>query len=176
MERFNTWLYCQLACTVRTPGSDNSYKCTGILTCVALIDEAIQKFDPRSLQTRLLHVYPLPTASWTPRSTKHVRHHSTRVILATHCKRCTRIVMDCSSCSRNGVDSIPMQHLKLFLAVCLLQFIAMNILGMLSKKTSGKQYSVIMTDRNLKVARSVPTSKTSAQLIVIGFYDNWIVP
>lgn len=87
-----------------------------------------------------------------------------------------KTVIDCGECAGKRVNKAQRQHLKLFPASSLLDFIATDIPGPLLKTKNSNKFVVTMTDRYSRLTRAVPTSKTSATHILSISYDNFILP
>lgn len=51
----------------------------------------------------------------------------------------------------------------------------MGILGPLQRTTEASQYVIVVTDRDSKLTRTVPTTKTSSTQIANIFLDLWII-
>lgn len=79
-----------------------------------------------------------------------------------------------SGTSTRGTRYNQQNHLKLFSASGPLQSIAMDVWLPLTKTDSENKVLVVMTDIYSKIARDVPTVKTTESHIESRFLDNWI--
>lgn len=85
------------------------------------------------------------------------------------------LIAKCESCVRNGNRYRHKRPLRLFPAFRRIDFNATDILGRLPKTIQGNQYISVMTDRNFKLARAIPTSSTLSTHKASIFYDHRIV-
>ena len=66
--------------------------------------------------------------------------------------------------------------MKLFPATKPLEFVAIDILGPLTRSRNGYRLLVVITDRFSKLTRTVPLRSVTALLVAMAFCDNWAYP
>lgn len=85
-------------------------------------------------------------------------------------------VLQCKSCRRHRPSDKPQELLKLFLPSGPLEFIAINILGPLTRAKQGNQFLVGIMDRYNELKRAFPISRTNASEVAEVVLDDMIVP
>lgn len=87
----------------------------------------------------------------------------------------TRIVK-CESCARNRSSYRHKRPLQRFPASKPLNFIAIVILGPLSKTKQSNHYICVVTDQYSRLAQAIFMSETSSTNMASLFLDYWMVP
>lgn len=85
-------------------------------------------------------------------------------------------VKDCPECAHNKTNGNARCPLQLFTPTGPLEFVAMHILGLLTKPLRGNKLVMVMKDWYSKFARPVPTFKMTALHIASLLMDNWVIP
>ena len=84
-------------------------------------------------------------------------------------------VRKCSSCAR---ESITLRkhatYLLLFPAQAPLKYVAIDILGPLSKNTDGHCYLLCITERYSKMVRTIPLKNITATTVANAFCEHWV--
>lgn len=83
-------------------------------------------------------------------------------------------VINCFECALIRFNTMQTRNLRLFQARSSLAFIAMDLLCLWQRTTSGKQYSVEMPDCYTKPDQAGPISSTSTVHVASIFYDHYI--
>lgn len=81
----------------------------------------------------------------------------------------------CVSCACNRNCNRQKSPLQLFPSSEPLDFVGMDILGLLLKTASRNQYAVVITDCYLKRTRAISSSKTTSTHLANIFLDQWII-
>ena len=83
------------------------------------------------------------------------------------------IVRNCASCAATQGTLVRYQKdLKLFPAAGPLDFVAMDLLGPLTKMGHGNRPVLVMNDRFTKLTGSIPLPTTTASVVANAFLDN----
>lgn len=85
------------------------------------------------------------------------------------------MIAQCATCVQNRIQQRHKQRLQLFPESGLHDFLAMNILGLLSETQQEIQYVAIVTDSYSKLTRAVPKTKKSSTHMASIFLDHWII-
>ena len=85
-----------------------------------------------------------------------------------------KVSQNCEACAKERIKlrthSAP---LKLFPARKPLEFVAIDILGLIEKTSDGFQYILVMTDRFSKLTKVVPLKKITAHTVAQAFLVHW---
>lgn len=131
----------------------------------------LQKLEPESLKVRTLraeHYHPM------------AGHQDERRIYDTMQKKffwshmaidVYETVINCATCASINEPTKLKRHLQFFPASGPLKYVAVDILGSLSRTKNGNEYIIVMTDRYLKIKCAIPTSKTAAAHVGNVFVD-----
>lgn len=166
--------YCREAATQEElRGSKFHVNHLGRLDEKSIIDGCLQKMSLVSLRERILNA-------------KHCREIAGNQVDARRLKMTRKIffwphmaihvcetVRNCAICGRRLKHK---QNLQLLSVSGPLELFAIDILGALRRKNSGSTFFTVVTDRNLKFTRAIPTSRTMATNTVNLFLDRWIDP
>lgn len=114
-------------------GIDFSQNSRGVVIMLAPVDEAVQKLIPQSVRQRILYLFYYPLLA------VRLRKRQTYIIMRSNRYRSNiaqdvyHSVCSCHSCVRSWVPLKHKLHLRLFRACGDLEFVAMEILGPLTK-------------------------------------------
>lgn len=81
---------------------------------------------------------------------------------------------NCQSCARNRRKNQRQRKLCLLPLNGPLQFVAIDILGLLPKRKPGNHYVVVMTDRYSEPTKVTPTAKTTVTTAATFLLKGWI--
>lgn len=138
------------------------------------IENALQRYMPTTLRPQILCLCPYlllagyPGEQWTYYTTGWLcywPHMASNVY--------TR-VSGFRSCSWRFGKNKKQTELRLFPTAGPFYFIAVNILSLLPKTDSGKQYIVMETDRYPGLTKAISTAKTTATRITNIFLEQWV--
>lgn len=85
------------------------------------------------------------------------------------------IICNCTSCARSSTKYRHKRSMHLFSASGSLEFGAMDIVGPLPKTTQGIQHISVISDCYSKLARAVPTSRTTATHVANVSIDHFLI-
>lgn len=97
----------------------------------------------------------------------HCWPHTVREVYAT--------VSQCASCAKSVSQNRQKLLLQLFLATCLLKFVATDILGLPPKTAQGNHCLLALTDRYSILVQAIPMSKKHSKNVTNLFIGHWIV-
>lgn len=143
---------------------------------MAPIDGAIQILTPKVLRKCLLYHSHNSAMAGHP-NPRQMYDSMQREFLCPHmADDVYKNVSICSTCAWNGTLPKFKLQLQFFPASSLLELVPIDNLGALPCTVSGNQYVIVMTDRYSKLARAMPSDKTSSPNVANLFFDSWVVP
>ena len=157
---------------VSLPYRTNSQR---LLTRLSPWDDHEQIFVPPSLRAKALALAHYPAVAGHPGSTRMYQSlrrefYWPNMALDTH--ECVR---NCSRCAKERINlKAHFQFLKLFPTSRPLEFVAIDILGPLTKTAQGNRFLLVMSDRYSKLAKSVPLASLSSYRVARAFCEHWI--
>ena len=84
-------------------------------------------------------------------------------------------VRNCSRCAKERINlKAHSQFLKFFPASRPLEFVAIDILGPLTKTAHGNRFLLVMSYRYSKLKKSVPLSSISPYRVALAFCEHWV--
>ena len=84
-------------------------------------------------------------------------------------------VCNCTCCAKERISlRSHSQFLKLFPAARPLEFVALDILGPLTKTAQCNRFLLVISDRYSKLTKSVPLTAIFAYRLVRAFCENWV--
>lgn len=85
-------------------------------------------------------------------------------------------VQRCLSCQKYRQDPTHQRQLQPYLPATPLEFVAVDILGLLPKTKTSSGFIIVMTNRCSKLTRAIPTKKTTATDVAHILVEDWAVP
>lgn len=85
-------------------------------------------------------------------------------------------ISHCESCRIHRPFDKHQQLLKLFPPSGPLELIAIDILGPLTRTKYGNRLIIVMSDRDTKLARTIPVTKITAPKAAKVVLEDWIIP
>jgi len=170
--------YCRKLMTESdTEGSRFSYDEEGVLIRLSPLDHAQQRVIPLRLQARVLYLSHYPLTAGHPKGSKMYDTMRRHYYWPNMANDVYQTVRDCRACAQTrGTFYKHQRPLRLFPAAGPLEFIAMDLLGPLTKTRRGHTDILVMTDRFSKMARSIPLRSTTAPVVAEAFLNNWVIP
>jgi hypothetical protein len=146
----------------------------GIAIRKAPLDRAEQILVPLALRPLALYLEHHPKSVGNPGVTKMFRSIRKRYFWRNMYREVEDTVRGCEHCARNNVqERTRVNHMKLFPANELLEFVAIQILGPLPKTAHGNRFMFVISDRFSKLTRTVPMRTTTALAVAKAFCDHW---
>lgn len=148
----------------------------GLLVPKSVVSESIQIVATKALRMRILYLAHYPPIAGHP-GTRRMYDTLRRNFYWPHMANDVyTTVAQCASCVKNGSRHRDIRRLQLFLASGPLDFVAMDILGIIPKTKQGLHYNVVLTDRCSILTRARPASKFMSTHMANIFLDQWIIP
>jgi transposase InsO family protein len=130
---------------------------------------------PGSLRPRLLWLEHFPVVAAHQGVSKMYAAMRRRFYWRNMYKEVEETVRHCTVCAKNRVtERKRTRFLKVFPASGPLEFVAMDILGPLSKMEHGYRFLLIICDRFSKFSRTVPLRTITAIGVAKAFCDAWV--
>lgn len=130
--------------------------------------------------SRIMDPYTIPfllsAPSWKLEGTTYVQQHEMQFLLAAFGERRIYDRERFALMHPRQISNERKRNLSLFPAVGPPVFVAIDILRLFPRTTSGNQLVIIVTDRYSKHTRAIPTGKITWTRPTITFLDNWILP
>ena len=156
-------------------GSSFEINRQGVLGRISPLDGTFQKVVPKSLQARILHAAHYPVLAGHPGATRMYYTLRKNYYWPHMAFDALSVAARCESCAQvRGTQFRHQRLLKLFPATGPLEFVAMDLLGPLSKTKNGNRFILVITDRFSKFTRSIPLRTTTAASVAKAFLDHWV--
>lgn len=156
-------------------GSEFDYDHYGFLVRKSKLDCALQRVVPSALKSRLLYLSHYPRLAGHPGGTRLYLTLRRDYYWPSMGNDVHAVARDCASCTHmRGTVFNHQKCLKLFPASGSLEFVAMDLLGPLSKSKGGFTSVLVITDHFSKLTRAIPMKSTTASAVDQSFLDNWI--
>ena len=147
----------------------------GLLTRLSPWDDREQIFVPPPLRAKVLALAHYPAVAGHPGSTRMyqtLRREFYWPNMASDTHECVR---NCTRCAKERISlRSHSQFLKLFPAARPLEFVALDILGPVTKNGQGNRFLLVISDRCSKLTKSVPLTSISAYRVASAFCEHWV--
>lgn len=130
---------------------------------------------PTSLRTRILNIAQYcslpgdPGDCWLYDSLRQ-GIYCLNMVINVH-----KVVNNCTKCSRMGTKPNHQIKSELLPAAGLLDFVAIDILGPLSKAKARNQFVVVMIDKCTRLTKVIPATETTPRQVANNFFNDWII-
>ena len=164
---------CFAAETVGMPNSEIDIDRYGFLVRKSPLDGTLKRVVPTRLRPRLLYLAHHRRLAGHPGATRMYYTLRIECYWPHRPSDAFSTVRNCTSCAAiRGTLVKNQKDLKLFPVADPLEFVAMDLLGPLSKIAHGIQHILVITDRFSKLTRSIPLRTTTASVVANAFLDN----
>jgi hypothetical protein len=127
-------------------------------------------YIPEQLRDQIMHLAHYPTNAGHPGGRKMFYTLSQHFYWSTMVPDIYHYVKKCYQCTKENSDLVKRHKaLKLFPADGPLEFIAIDILGPLTKTKAGNQYLLVISDRFSKLVRTIPLRTITTYTVAVAF-------
>lgn len=82
----------------------------------------------------------------------------------------------CKSCARNNTGCKRKRPIQMYRPSGPLDFVAMNILVLITRTKHGNPHVIVITDQYSKLTRAIATAKMTVTHVSNVFFDYWVAP
>jgi Integrase zinc binding domain/Integrase core domain len=147
----------------------------GLLLRLSTLDHSAQVVVPQSMRDRVLSLAHNPKVSGHPGSGRLYAMLRKNFFWPQMAADTKAFVSRCPSCARKRLKSKGnTQTMNLFPPASALGFVEIDILGSLPTTSSGNRFFPAISDRFSKLVRTVPMKSTTADLVSMALFNEWL--
>lgn len=147
----------------------------GILVRVSPRDGAVQRVVPAELRERLLTLAHYPKVAGHPGRDKLFATIRREYFWPGMSMDCSRLVQQCPSCARKRLKGQRrVSKMNLFPPSNPLEFVALDLLGPLPVTRQVNRFLLVIGDRYIKDAQTVPLKTVMASECAHAFFSHWM--
>jgi Integrase zinc binding domain len=137
-------------------------------------------YIPEALRERVMYPAHYPATAGHPGGRKMLYTLSQQFYCPTMVADVYQYVKQCHDCTKENSDLVKrLKALRLFpaagpLDVALLHFVAIDLLGPLTRTKAGHKYLLVISDRFSKLVRTIPLRTITTYTMAVAFCHHWV--
>jgi transposase InsO family protein len=132
-------------------------------------------YIPEALRERVMYLAHYPATAGHPGGRKMFYTLSQQFYWPTMVADVYQYVKQCHECTKENSDLVKRHKaLRLFPAAGPLDFVAIDLLGPLTRTKAGHQYLLVISDRFSKLVRTIPLRTITTYTVAVAFCHHWV--